>query len=286
MINNIFYKNLLFIPFVIVILIIPGLVFADADKIFKDNSKAVVVVATFDETGETISQGSGFVVRTDGVVVTNYHVIGNAKEIKVKAGDKILDVEGLIFADKENDIAILKAKGEKLQTVKIGDSDKVTIGEKVYVISSPKGLENTISDGILSGIREISDDKKVLQITAPISPGSSGSPVFNKAGEVIGIATFLLEDAQNLNFAIPVNLIKDNIRNYKVVLLKESDIEDYKKTAEYWFYRGVASGLDKEKIEAYKQSIRINPDVAHIITLGLSMTGYTCIKRHWRLISK
>jgi Tfp pilus assembly protein PilF len=255
-------KYLLFIFFIIGILIFPVLSFADADKIFKENSKAVVVVVTYNEKGEPISQGSGFIVRSDGAVVTNYHVISNAKDIKVKVGDKILDVEGLIYTDKENDLVILKVKGEKLPVVKLGDIAKANVGEKVYVISSPEGLENTISDGLLSGIRDIASDKKVLQITAPVSSGSSGSPVFNKDGEVIGIATFLLEEAQNLNFAMPVNLITDKIRNKKVVLLKESDIEDYKKTAEYWFYRGVASGLDKEKIEAYKQSIRINPDIA------------------------
>ncbi|MBI4848149.1 MAG: hypothetical protein HY808_06160 [Nitrospirae bacterium] len=92
MLNNIFCKNLLFISFIIVILIIPVLVFADADKIFKKNSKAVVVVVTLNEKGEPISQGSGFIVRADGAVVTNYHVISNAKDIKVKTGDKVLDV--------------------------------------------------------------------------------------------------------------------------------------------------------------------------------------------------
>ena len=115
---------------VLLILLFPAICFAQADKIFKENSKAVVVVVTFDEKNEPLMQGSGFVVRADGAIVTNYHVISNAKDIKVKVGDKVLDVEGLILADKENDIAILKAKGEKLQTVKIGDSEKATIGEK------------------------------------------------------------------------------------------------------------------------------------------------------------
>ena len=267
MLNNSFCTDRLFILFFIGILMIPVLVFADADKIFKENSKAVVVVVTLDEKGEPLSQGSGFIVRPDGAVVTNYHVISEAKDIKVKVGGKVLDVEGVLYTDKENDLVILKAKGEKLQTVKIGDSEKATIGEKVYVISSPKGMENTISDGLLSGIREISSDKKVLQITAPISPGSSGSPVFNKNGEVIGIATFLLKEAQNLNFAMPVNLIKDKIRNIKITSLKESGIEDYKKTAEHWFYLGyvyVESGKYKEAIDSFEQALRIKPDYAEV----------------------
>ncbi len=78
----------------------------------------------------------------------------------------------------------------------------------------------------------------MLQITAPVSRGSSRGPVFNKDGEVIGIATFLIEEAQNLNFAMPVNLVKDKISNKKITALKDSEIEDYKKTAKYWFYEG------------------------------------------------
>jgi tetratricopeptide (TPR) repeat protein len=258
-------KNLLFISFIIGILIFPVLAFADADKIFKENSKAVVVVVTLNEKGEPISQGRGFVVRPDGAVVTNYHVISNAKDIKVKIGNKVLNVEGLIYTDKENDLVILKVKGEKLPTVALGDFAKANIGEKVYVISSPEGLENTISDGLLSGIREITFDKKVIQITAPISPGSSGGPVFNKDGEVIGVATFLIKESQNLNFAMPVTLVKDKIDRKKVVAIKDSEIEDYKKTAEYWFYRGVSyhdAGMYKEAIDVFKQAIKINPDDA------------------------
>ncbi len=272
------FSNIALLKILLIAAILPPAIsFADADKIFKENSKAIVVIVTFDEKDNPISQGSGFIVRADGAIVTNYHVISNAVDIKVKAGDKVLDVEGLIYTDKENDLVILKAKGEKLQTVKLGDFEKANIGEKVYVISSPKGLENTISDGILSGIREITPDKKILQITAPISPGSSGGPVFNQSGEVIGIATFLIEGAQNLNFAIPVDLIKDKISGKKLTALKESELEDYKKTAEYWLYLGVAyleAGKWNDAAEAYKQAIKINPDYAEAhLGLGGAYTG-------------
>jgi len=238
--------------------------FAGADTIFKEYSKTVVIVLTYDEKGEIIGQGSGFIVRADGAVVTNYHCISNARNIKIKSGDKVLDVEGLIYTDKENDLVILKAKGENFPIVKLGDIEKTNVGEKVYVISSPQGFENTISDGILSGIREITPERKILQITAPISSGSSGGPVFNKNGEVIGIATSIVEKAQNLNFAMPVNLIKDKINIEKVTTL-DAGIENYKKTAEYWcglgYYLGQA-GLYKEAIEAFKQAIKIKPDYA------------------------
>jgi len=225
----------------------------------------VVVIVTYDKEGNPISQGSGFIVRKDGAIVTNYHVISNAGNIKIKAGSKVLRVEGLLYIDKENDIVILKAKAKELPIVKLGDIDKTEVGENVYVISSPLGLENTISEGILSGKREIDPKSKILQITAAISEGSSGSPVFNKNGEVIGIATFILKEAQNLNFAMPVNLIKNKISAKKITALKEAKIEDYKKTAEYWFTLGyyyIQAELYRETIEAYKQAIRIKPDYA------------------------
>jgi hypothetical protein len=256
----------LFLKYLVTILIMPAICLAGADKIFKENSKAVVVVITYGEKGNPISQGSGFIVRTDGAVVTNYHVISNAVDIKVKVGDKVLDVEGLIHTDKENDLVILKVKGDKFPTVKIGKVENANIGEKVYVISSPQGLENTISDGILSGIREIEGtNRKILQITAPISKGSSGGAVFNKDGEVIGVATYIIEEAQNLNFAMPVNLIKDKIEKKKIIALKDSAIEDYKENAEYWFVLGyfyIEAGMYKEAIESYKQALRIKPDFA------------------------
>ena len=259
-------KSYLFLTIQLILLLFsPAICLADADRIFKENSRAVVVVVAYDKQGKPIGQGSGFIVRPDGAVVTNYHVISNAVGIKVKAGGKVLRVEGLLHIDKENDIVILKADAKNLPVVKIGDLEKANVGEKVYVISSPKGLENTISDGILSGIREITPGKKILQITAPVSRGSSGGAVFNKNGEVIGITTFIIEEAQNLNFAMPVNLIKDKISAKKVTALKDVGIEDYKKTAEYWFYTGcyyVEASLHKEAIEAFKQAIRIKPDFA------------------------
>ena len=256
------YSTLLIIPLILSILL-PAVSLADADRIFKENSKAVVVVTAYDEKGNAISQGSGFIVRADGAVVTNYHVISKARDIKVKAGDKVFDVEGLIFTDKENDLVILKVKARDMPVVKLGVIEKANIGEHVYVISSPEGFENTISDGLLSGIREIDEKREILQITAPISPGSSGGPVFNINGEAIGVVTFLIKEAQNLNFAMPVKLIKDKISSKRVTAIKGLGLEDYEKTAEHWFFLGAAyyeSGRYEVAIEAWKQAIRIDPD--------------------------
>ncbi len=102
------------ITLIIISILSPAISLADADRIFKENSNAVVVIETYDKYGKPINQGSGFIVRQDGAVVTNYHVISDAVDIKVRTGNKVLKVEGLLYIDKENDIVILKAKGEKL----------------------------------------------------------------------------------------------------------------------------------------------------------------------------
>jgi tetratricopeptide (TPR) repeat protein len=250
---------------IMLVLLLPAVLLADAEDIFKENSKAVVVIISYDSKGIPIGQGSGFVVREDGAVITNYHVISNAVSIEIIVEDKIFELEGFLSIDKENDIVVLKANAQGLVSVKIGDISKAHIGEKVYVISSPQGLENTISDGILSGGRKSGTERKILQITAPVSEGSSGGPVFNKNGEVIGIATFILKDAQNLNFAMPITLVKDKILLTKVTALKDADIKDYENTAEYWFNRGSyygSAGLYDDAIEAFTSAIALHPNFA------------------------
>ena len=249
----------------IIIIFSPLISFADAGRIFKGNDKAVVTVKTYNKKGQQLTEGSGFIVRTDGVIVTNFHVISIASDVKVKAGDKTLDVEGLIYEDKENDIVILKVKGENFHAVTFGDTEKLTADEKVYVISSSDSRGNIISEGTFNGIKKITSDRKALKITAPITHGSSGSPVFNKNGEVIGIVVFLTREEQNLILAMPVNLIKDKINSSKVMALKDSIKKDYKTTAEYWFYLGyylTVVDAYKEAAEAFKEAIKIKPDYA------------------------
>jgi len=246
----------------------PAVSLADADRIFKLNNKAVVVVTAYDEKGNAISQGSGFIVRRDGAVVTNYHVISKARSIKVKAGDKVFDVEGLIYTDKENDLAILKARAKDLPVVKLGVIGEANIGEHVYVIGNPSGLENTISVGLLRGIRKIDEKREILRTTTPILPGSSGGPVFNREGEVVGVVTKgVFSETRPSSTAIPVKLIKDKISSKRVTAIKESGLEDYINTAGYWCRLGNYSyyaGMHKEAIESYKQAIMIDPDDANL----------------------
>ena len=152
--------------------------------------------------------GSGFVAAADGKIVTNFHVIEGATEASIVTSDRIehKDIE-VIALDKAHDLAVLRIKGQSLKPLALADSNLARAGDHVVAIGNPLGLGGTISDGLLSAIREL-PELTVLQISAPISPGSSGGPVFNDHGEVIGVSTFLLSGGQNLNFAIPINIAK------------------------------------------------------------------------------
>ena len=111
-----------------------------------------------------------------------------------------------IFRGQQRDLVLLKISASQTASLSLGDSDKVEVGDSVFAIGNPQGLEGTFSQGIVSSIREIGSDK-LLQITAPISPGSSGGPVLNSEGEVIGVSVATFRDGQNLNFAIPSNYL-------------------------------------------------------------------------------
>lgn len=176
------------------------------ESIVHDQGDAVVLIVTYDESGTPLSLGSGFFVKSDGVFITNYHVIEGSYSGVIKLIDgRVLGNIEIIDFNSEWDIAILKVEGSGFPTVKLGNSDIVKSGQKIVVIGNPEGLQNTVSDGLVSSIRKIeSEGDYFIQISAPISEGSSGGPVYNMNGEVIGIATMMLKSGQNLNFAIPI----------------------------------------------------------------------------------
>ena len=152
--------------------------------------------------------GSGFVFQ-DGHIATNHNVVDNMwiGGAKLVGKEEIYPVETILDSDKERDLAIIKVVGIDAPALPLGDSDRVQIGDKVYVVGNPRGLEGLFSEGIISAIRGDPSDK-FFEITAPISQGSSGGPVFNGKGEVIGVSFVALRDRQNLNFATPVNYLK------------------------------------------------------------------------------
>ena len=152
--------------------------------------------------------GSGFVIH-DGHIATNHHVVDNMwiGSAKLVGKEEIYPVETILAVDKARDLAIVKVGGIDAPALPLGDSDTVQIDDRVYIAGNPRGLEVLFSDGIISAIRGGSADK-IFQMTAPIPQGSSGGPVFNEKGEVIGVSFATFRDGQNLNFAIPVNYLK------------------------------------------------------------------------------
>ena len=179
----------------------------DIPAIAKSANGVIVSIITSNKDGKPVAQGTGFLVSTDGRIVTNYHVIKGASSAIVKLPDgAFYDVDGVAAFDKARDLAVIKAHGQNFRVVTLGNSDRVQVGEEIVAIGSPLSLESTVSSGIVSGIRTIEEEGGTfLQVTAPMSPGSSGGPVFDMEGEVVGITTLYLEGGENLNFAIPIN---------------------------------------------------------------------------------
>ena len=200
----------------------------DIPTIAKAASGAIVTIITA-ANDKPIAQGTGFLVSMDGVIVTNYHVIKEGNKAIVKFSDRtVLPVDGVLAADKVRDLAVIKIHGKTFRTLTLGNSDRVQVGEEVVAIGNPLGLELTVSNGILSGLRTDKEaGGKFLQTTAPISPGSSGGPLFNMRGEVVGINTMYLEGGENLNFAIPVNDAKLLLSNQSAKLQDLPNELDY-----------------------------------------------------------
>jgi S1-C subfamily serine protease len=163
-----------------------------------------VAVETFDSKGNTVSRGSGFFIAPDRIV-TNRHVIERSARVEIHLIDgKKFVVKGVLAIDGEGDLAMLQVDVPRQFALPLPILRTVPQeGESIVVVGNPFGLEGSVSNGIVSAVREISGYGRIIQITAPISPGSSGSPVVNMSGQVIGIASLQAAEGQSLNFAIP-----------------------------------------------------------------------------------
>ncbi len=175
-------------------------------------SSSVVSVKTSDKYGKEIGTASGFIVSPDGFIVTNFHVIESAYQAQVKIAEDVFKEAYLVKAVPNLDIAILKIEAEKLPALSIGDSDSLVSGQFVIAMGNPWGFERSVSSGIVSALRS-KGSIKLIQMTTPISPGSSGGPLINEFGEVVGITTVAsIFMAQNLNFAIPISYLNKIIK--------------------------------------------------------------------------
>ncbi len=190
-----------------------------AQQIAQKAFGATVLLIIEDANRQAVSIGSGFYV-DHRQIATNFHVIeGGVEGYAKRVGEKTKwEIEGITAIDVKRDLVILQVnpfslrslKGKSGEPLPLGDSNAVQVGDPIYAVGSPKGLEGTFSQGIISNIRKVGTDK-LLQLTAPVSPGSSDGPVLNGAGEVIGVSVATFRGGQNLNFAIPSNYLKSLI---------------------------------------------------------------------------
>ena len=174
----------------------------------------VITIAVADSSGDYSGLGSGFVMTSDGLIVTNHHVIDGGDSFDVLFSDgTVLGVKEILFSDEKRDLAVLRVSsgGRELPFLDLAAEDRnIGVGEKIAVMGSPHGLAGTFTTGIVSAKRS-DESVDMLQITAPISPGSSGSPVVDSNASVVGIVTgAVVEDkAQSLNFAIDISELRE-----------------------------------------------------------------------------
>src|SRR5882724_925128 len=261
---------------------------------------SVVAITTYDASGEALMTGSGFFVRP-GQVVTNMHVIRGAARVEIKTLDgkgKTYPVTGAVAVDEEGDLIVLNVDMPAERTRSIEFSPVLPDeGERIFVVGNPLKLEGSVSDGIVSAIREVPNLGRIIQITAPVSHGNSGSPVFNLKGQVVGVVTVKVTNGQNINLAIAAGRVAQLntgrlrplsevfrrerivdqadpayrngleslwLGNYDNALAYfENSVNKNPKRADAWIQVGyckVKQGKNDEAIRAYQQALRLKPD--------------------------
>ena len=186
----------------------------DLRALAKQARPAVYLLAIQDEDGEVKGSGTGFLVSSDGLLVTNHHVLTGGKQILAKAENGgLFPVVRVVATDPGNDLALLQLEANNLPCLPLSPPNSAEAGTRIAVIGSPLGLEGTLTEGIVSARRKLPGQKReVLQISAAISQGSSGSPVLDAQGRVVGIASFLLAEGQSLYFATPSEKLQTLLR--------------------------------------------------------------------------
>ncbi|HJP94587.1 MAG TPA: tetratricopeptide repeat protein [Pyrinomonadaceae bacterium] len=271
---------------------------------------SAVAIETFDSRGEKLSRGSGFFVDTDRIV-TNRHVLEGAYRAEVHSSTgTVFPVKGVLAVDAEGDIALLKIDPPVTQIKPLSlDKTSPQEGESIVVIGNPLGLEGSVTNGIVSAVRDIPTFGRIIQITAPISSGSSGSPVVNMQGQVIGVATLQITGGQSVNFAIPserisqlqstslmslADLVAATGRNKRAKAVQffrdglsflskddcekalpyfEKAVESDSNYAEAWAQSGFCNeklGRHAEALEASKKAVNLRPSAESYFNIGLA----------------
>lgn len=206
-------KNLLKSIFII-LLSIASIRNADAQltALVQKNEKAIFAIFTYDEYGSPSGMGTGFFIDSKGTAITNYHVLDGASKAIIKLNDDTkFEIDKILAANPDADL-IKFSVANPANTIFNFLTLSTTVpqkGQSIFVIGNPEGLESTVSEGIVSSIRDLDSFGNIIQITAPISPGSSGSPIMTMDGNVVAVASFQLKEGQNLNFGIETQKIKD-----------------------------------------------------------------------------
>jgi tetratricopeptide (TPR) repeat protein len=271
---------------------------------------SAVAVETFDVRGEKLSRGSGFFIESDRIV-TNRHVIDGAYRAEVHSSSgTVYPVKGVVAVDAEGDLALLKIDipAPQIRPLPL-DRTSPQEGESVVVIGNPLGLEGSVTNGIVSAVRDIPTFGRIIQITAPISSGSSGSPVVNMQGQVIGVATLQITGGQSVNFAIPSerisqlqispvmslsDLVATSGRNKRAKAVQffrdglsflskddcekalsyfEKAVESDGNYAEAWAQTGFCNeklGKHAEALEASKKAVALRPSAESYFNIGLA----------------
>ena len=294
-------------------LIIPVKVGAAQDilpELVRRIKPSAVAVETFDSKGEKLSRGSGFFIDSDRIV-TNRHVIEGAFRAEVHSSSgTVFPVKGVLAVDAEGDIALLKIDAPVPAITPLSlDKTSPQEGESVVVIGNPLGLEGSVTNGIVSAVRDIPTFGRIIQITAAISSGSSGSPVVNMQGQVIGIATLQITGGQSVNFAIPserisqlqvanmtslADLVATTGRNKRAKAVQlfrdglsflskddcekalpyfEKAVEADNSYADAWAQSGFCNeklGKHAEALEASKKAVNLRPSAESYFNIGLA----------------
>lgn len=233
-------------------------------SIVREITPSTVVVLTYSEQGQLLSQGSGFFINDRANIVTNWHVVQNAHHAEIRTVDgTVYPIAHSLAEDQEGDLILLSvdissSTNRHLQIT----ASLPEVGQRVLVVGSPLGLDHTVSDGIVSAVRHIDSFGNIIQITAPISSGSSGSPVVNMKGELLGIATFQVVNGQNLNFAIPSERILDLVSKQKRPISLRDRGNSLSERSDYAYNQGlmfVWAGEYEQALPYFEQVITHDP---------------------------
>lgn len=229
---------------------------------------SAVAIETFDAKGNSVSRGSGFFIAADRVI-TNRHVIERSSRVEIHMFDgRKYPAKGVLAIDGEGDLALLQVDipaqfVRSLQIVRSVPRE----GESIVVIGNPFGLEGSVSNGIVSAVREISGYGRIIQITAPISPGSSGSPVVNMFGQVIGVASLQSAEGQSLNFAVPAErILQLRVTEARSISSLTAETQKNKRAAAERFYSQGVAQLSRDDYQRalifFEKAVEMDPNYA------------------------